>query len=222
MTKQVKRPNQKPRRSVRKAKVQRALPLTYVTPAAKRVHLVFPLQGTVSEAAAGTGGVHFYRLNSVYDVDTALGSTTTPGFNEWANFFTSYRVRRTRVHLEGTVYGAAIPPQAIATVCMVPNAYTSTIPANASTWPVQPMAVSKVLTPASNGGANRVTFDMTYQMHKLARLTQRQFDSDFDFTATTAGNPARQLYLGVTVQSYGAGIVTTFNYQIPIHGGGVL
>lgn len=38
-----------------------------------------------------------YTPNNAYDVDPSLGSTSTPGFSEWAAFYTYYRVMSYRV-----------------------------------------------------------------------------------------------------------------------------
>lgn len=190
----------------------RGMPLQYVNPPSKKVHLVFYDTSYVAESATGTGGTHFYRLNSAYDVDTNVGSTTIPGFNEWQNFYTSYRVWRARIRVIGTVNVSS--SNGVCTVTLTPNAYTATIPSNPKAWPVQPQSVFKVVPPV-NAGSNAVArLDHTFNLPRLAALTPQQYKTDMDFTANVASNPSRQLYCAVTVQGNTGGGVATYVYSI--------
>jgi hypothetical protein len=178
---------------------RRLLPMCYVPPQSKRVTLVFASSFSFAEAAVGTGAFNFYRLNSVYDVDTSLGSTSTPGLNEWSAFFSNYRVWAARVRIEATVNN--LSTGGTATFSMVPNPLQATLPSSASSWPVQYGAVHKTITNVTSGGTNLVVLDKQYQLHKVFRITPQQFKDDFDFTAATTANPARQAYLAVAVKS---------------------
>lgn len=184
------------------------MPMAYVPPASKRVNLVFTEGISITESAANTGAFRFFRMNSAYDVDTAVGSTATPGFNEWSSFFLNYRVLRTRVRIEAVCSG--VSSGAAAQICMVPNPYQQVLPANATVWPVQPNATSKMALNFSNGGSHNLTvMDRTYSMPALARITKAQFMNDFDYSALISGNPTRQIFLAVTVAGVGSSTVVT-------------
>jgi hypothetical protein len=175
-------------------------------PQSRKVRLVWPESFVITEGAAGAGTFRYLRLNSVYDVDTTLGSTTTPGFAEWSAFYGNYRVWSTAVSAEVTVTGGG--SGAIATVCLVPNALQATLPASPATWFVQPQALHRNILAATSGGANKASYRRRYDIPSLFRITKAQFLSDFDFTATTGANPSRQAYLACTV--YGNAATTAF------------
>jgi hypothetical protein len=171
--------------------------MAYVPPHSKRVTLVFASPVSFTEAAAGVGAFNFYRLNSVYDVDTSLGSTSTPGLVEWSAFFSNYRVWATRVRVEVTVNNLS---SGTATVSLVPNPSQATLPSSASSWPVQFGAIHKTITNTTSGGTNLAVLDKQYQLHQVFRITPQQYKDDFDFTATTSANPSRQAYLALAMK----------------------
>lgn len=178
----------------------------------KRVKLVFTEQVQITEAAATLGAFNFFRLNSAYDVDTSLASTSTPGFSEWTAFFSNYRVWRTRVRIEGFVGG--LSPGAIGTVSMVPNPLQATLPSSASSWPVQFGAVHKTVCTLTSGGGNLVVLDKQYHLPTIFRITDQQYRDEFDFTASVTANPARQAYLAVALKTFASGTVGAFVFQI--------
>jgi hypothetical protein len=151
-------------------------------------------------------------MNSVYDVDTSLGSTTTPGFTEWSAFFNNYRVWRLHVRAEITISG--VSSGGIATVCLVPNSFQATLPSSAIDWSVQPQAIHRTITPIANGGSNLAVLDKEYWLPRIFRITDSQFRDDMDFTATTGSNPSRQAYFAVTVQGLNSANAATLNAQL--------
>lgn len=177
---------------------------TMSTPASRRVRLVYPENFSLVEGAAGAGAYRFLRMNSLYDVDTTLGSTSVPGFAEWAAFYTNYRVESVAFKIQAAASGASAGT--MAQVTFTPNPLQPVLPSSPETWGVQPGAIQKTILMYSNGGANRATLVKRYSMPKVFKVTDEQFRSDFDFTATTASNPARQAYLAVT--AYGIGSST--------------
>lgn len=56
-----------------------------------RVRLRYPFQTLLSSAVASRASVR-YSSNGAYDPDPAVGSTSTPYFNEWTNMYLYYRV----------------------------------------------------------------------------------------------------------------------------------
>lgn len=190
-----------PKRSRARSRRARVSPLVFTMsyPVSKRVRLTYIGDGfQITESAAGVGAFRYFRLNSAYDVDTTLGSTTIPGFAEWSAFYSNYRVWSTAVHYEGSVQGGSAG--SMATVCLVPNSSQATLPSSANTWPVQPQTLHRTILMYGSGGANKVTFTRRYDIASIFRVTRSQFLNDFDFSATTSSNPARQAYLAITVQ----------------------
>lgn len=190
----------------------RKMPLVYVPPHARRVLLTWSGIGLVSETAAQSGGYHFYRMNSVYDVDTNVGSTSVPGFAEWGNFYANYRVWRTRVRITGSVYGGSTG--SIATVALVPQAYTSTLPTSVETSLVQPFSKKMTISPVNNGGTNIAVLDAVFNIPSVLHITRSQFLNEQNYSANTSSNPATQVYWAAVVQGLGTSSVVTFTYQV--------
>lgn len=187
-------------------------PFTYVPPQSKRVRLTWSGTGAMVEAAAGVGVEKLYRLNGVYDVDTAVGSTTTPGFTEWATFFTSYRVWRSSIHVEATCSGGSAGT--LATVVLYPNA-TNTFTSSVAGWSVAPYAVRKTIrADTTSGGANIARLTAHYDMPSVFRVTRTQFLSDFDFTALTTTTPAKQAYAAIAAYGVGSATAVACVFQI--------
>jgi hypothetical protein len=182
------------------------------TPASRKVRLVFTESFVVTESAANVGAFRYLRLNSAYDVDTTLGSTSTPGYIEWTNFFSNYRVWSTAVAVEASASGGSAGSQAL--VSLVPNALQATLPSTAAIWPVQPGALHWNILMYSSGGANKVMFKKRYSLPKIFKITRPQFLSDFDFSATTGSNPARQAFLAVCVQGVGSSSAVSLLTQV--------
>jgi len=179
---------------------------------ARRVLLTFSGGAVVNESAAGLGGYRFFRMNSSYDVDTTLGSSAVPGFAEWANFYANYRVWRTRVRIEGQASGGSAG--SVATVAIVPQAYTSTIPSNASTWSVQPYSAKKTVSMYTSGGTNFFKIDKTFNIPSLLHVSTNQFLNEANYSANTSSNPSTQVYWAATVLGVGTTSVTTIFFQV--------
>jgi hypothetical protein len=199
--------NRKPR-----SKKHGKMSMVYVPPSSKKVTLVFAEQNQIVEGAAGTGAFQFYRLNSAYDVDTSVGSTSTPGFAEWSTFFTNYRVWRTRVRIEGNVNN--LTQGGIGTVSLIPNPLQPTLPSSAVSWPVQYGAIHQTVNNLNSGGHNLIVLDKQFSLPTVFRITPSQYKNEFDFSATTTTNPTRQAYVAVAMKSYDSGTVAGFSYQI--------
>jgi len=62
-----------------------------IVPSEVFTYLTYPFAGSIKSA-----GLQYmsqrWRTNDAFDVDPVLGSTATPGFAEWAAFFSFYRV----------------------------------------------------------------------------------------------------------------------------------
>lgn len=207
-----KKKNRKSRPNTQAGKSQGGLlPLSYIPPQSRRVKLCYAAGVQVTESGAGTGGTRFFRMNSIYDVDTTLGSTSVAGFAEWGNFFANYRVWKTRARFEGNASGGTTQT---ATVCLVPQAYTATLPSSSNTWPVQPYTVKQTINMYNTGGNNLVKLDVTWDIPSILRVTRGQFLNEQNFTANTSSNPSTQVYFALTVQGQYASTATVLTGQI--------
>lgn len=197
---------------LRSARLPRSL-FCMTPPRHMRVHLVYPSAIQITEGAAGSGQFKFYRLNSAYDVDTNIASTSMPGYNEWSQFFSNYRVLSAAMDLTGTVSGISTGSMAI--VSLTPNPSQATLPGSAITWSVQPNTIHAESVNTTSGGKNVVRLRRKYNLAKCFGVTPQQFRSDFDFTASTGANPLRQLFVAVTIAGIGSstpGVLTAQLY----------
>lgn len=172
-----------------------------VPPQSRRAVLCYSTPFSIAEGAAGAGTYRFYRLNSLYDVDTTLGSTATPGFSAWGTFFYNYRVWRTRFCLEATTSGGSAG--SVTQISLVPY-FATTLPASTGSWAVQPGTLSKMVARSVDGGKNVVTFDHHYDLASILRVTKAQYRNDMDYTGTVASNPTRGVNLAVTALGVGS------------------
>jgi len=78
-----------------------------VAPPESDVTLVFVATKQLAIAVAATS-VRF-TPNAAYDVDPVLGSTSTPGFAEWAAIYNMYRVVGVRYHVSFATTEATLP-----------------------------------------------------------------------------------------------------------------
>lgn len=188
---------------------------TYVPPQSKRVRLTFVNpQAAITEAAAGAGASHVFRLNGTYDVDTSLGSTAVPGFAEHAAFFSGYRVWSAAVKLVGTVTGGSTG--SFAHVGFYPNA-TNTFLSGAGaavSWLVAPNRRSTLVVADSSRAPAIANIQASFSLPAIARITKQQYAIDMDYSATTVSVPSRQIQLAVFVNSTGSSSVVTLNYAI--------
>lgn len=186
-----------------------AEPFTYQPPTARRVRLTWNGTHALTESVAGQGAVNTYKLNSVYDVDDTFGSTSTPGFTEWAAFFANYRVWETSVRIAGSVSGAATG--GIAVVTVFPNATNTFV---AGLGMVAPMGVKLVRQADGVGGVH--TFDIRKRFHipTVLRITNAQYNNEADYAAATSANPAKIARFGVSVQGVNSASVVTAAYTI--------
>lgn len=202
-----------PQLKAKRQKVRtRRTPFTYVPPQSRVARLCFFTSVGMTEAAAGAGAQHIFRLNSAYDVDSAVGSTSTAGFTEWATFFSNYRVWSARVRVELTASGGSAGTGAVA--CIYPNA-TNTYLTNVNAWSVAPHSIKRTIRADTTGaGRNFCTLQKSYSLPAIARVTKDQYAIDMDYSGTTSSNPNRIIGLSVAAFGINAGAVVTFTFSI--------
>lgn len=188
----------------RRAKRLRPVPHLSVVPSAKNIIMTFTSAFTVNEAAAGTGGVWFLRLNSVYDPDATGVGASAIGYSTWSGLFINYKVKRVTARVSGNYSGNN---GGMGRLTLVPVPFQSVLPANAGTWPLLRQARSVVVGDQANGGKTVANFNVTYDLADIAGITKQQYAVDMDWSGQTGSNPARQLYLGLCLQSIGSAVV---------------
>lgn len=167
--------------------------------------LAFASRLSIAEATAGAGAYNFYRLNGPYDPDTAVFSGSTPGLAAIAVLYRSMRVWKTTVSFDGAVYVTSMTPSAI--VSLVPTAFQPVLPANPTIWSVQrdAKAVSTQTVSISSGGyASPVHVRKTFSIPHVMNITNSQYRNEADFASPTNGNPTRQAYVAVCVDTCAA------------------
>lgn len=194
--------------------VVRQAPFTYVPPMSKRARLTWAGQIGLTESAAGSGVARVYRLNGAYDVDTGVGSTSTPGFSEYAAFFSNYRVWTASVRVVGTAYGGTTG--SMGTLIMYPNA-TNTFLAGAGAgdaWAVAPYSVKRTVRGDSTSSNNVVTLQARYDLPSVARITRNQYKTDMDYSAASNSTPSRQIQLSVCGFAINSGNAMSFTFMV--------
>lgn len=205
------------KRSQKRAqRVPKNLPMMSKVPGSTRVNLTYsaPAQQIV-ESAAGTGVTYFYRLNSVFDPDASGVGAVAIGYNTYSALYLNYKVHRVTVRLTGFV-GGGTGNSHFANVSMAPIPSQSVVPANRATWKTIPGGVTACITSSSNGGMNRVSYTKSYELARVAAVTKQQYANDMDFSGAIASNPARQMYLMVSLDSAGSSTVMGLTYAITI------
>lgn len=178
-----------------------AVPRVSFIPAQRSI-LTYAAELALAEGTAGLGNFWFYRLNSVYDPDASGTGSVAIGYNTWATLFLSYKVHRCTFRLQGTVTG--LSAGTFGTVILAPVPNQMVLPSNKQTWKVIPRAVVHTLTDTSVGGRNMVDFSRTYSLADVANVTKSQYANDMDFSGAVGSNPARQIYMAVTIDSTGS------------------
>jgi len=176
------------------------LPLTLVPPSnygTKRVTMPYSQFFYMSESAAATGVVKYFRLNGPYDVDPSLASGPTFSLAQWAGFYQYYRVLRARCRAECVVQ----LNNGQAKVSMFPSSFSSNVPSNMDSWALQPHAVSKAVGPWSGGTTGFHTrdfvLDKTYNMWDVLGVPKEVYMGEKDYQSVFNSVPPTGLYLQV-------------------------
>jgi len=181
--------NKSSRKPRRKGKSGLPSTLQLVPPAYARICPAYVFGSTLTEPGAGLGQYYSYRMNSIYDPDFSGVGTSAIGFTNLASMYGLFRVKRVRV-----VARFFLTSTGTATVGLLPG-LNSTYAASIAVWQAQPFATTKMIQ-GNVGGARAIAeFDVTYDMAKIAGITQKQFSTDMDFAHGVASNPVRPLYI---------------------------
>jgi hypothetical protein len=155
------------------------------------VRLRYPIRGTL--AAVSTVIAKRWQPNGAYDVDPVLGSTSTPGFAEYAALYTYYRVTSFKVHAKFSNLDNL--PYALYSV--VSNTDPGTAGTNYYDFAQSAFGRTYELAPFYSG-AGSTTHRQHINISKLVGMPIKQADS---FRSVTTAIPADLVFWGVGLYS---------------------
>ena len=155
------------------------------------VKLKYPIRGTL--ATVGTVIAKRYTPNAAYDVDPVLGSTSTPGFAEWAALYTYYRVHRVKVHVKFS----NLDNLGVSLYSVFSNTDPGTAGTNYYNYAQSAFGRTFELGPFYSG-AGSVVLNQAVQVHELLGMPINQADS---FRSVTTSIPTDLIYWGFGIYS---------------------
>jgi len=155
------------------------------------VRLRYPIRGTL--ATVGTVISKRWQPNAAYDVDPVLGSTSTPGFAEYAALYTYYRVHKYRVHMTFS----NLDNLGISLYSTHSNTDPGTAGTNYVSYAQSAFGKTFELAPFYSGRGT-VTLDQTVQVHQVLGMSVAQADS---FRSVTTSVPSDIVYWGFGIYS---------------------
>lgn len=188
----------------RRARKPKSIPLTLVPPSnegSMMVTVPYSQFFYMSESAAATGVVKYFRLNGPYDVDPSVASGPTFSLANWAGFFSYYRVLRAHVRAECLIQNVSGPN----CVSMFPTSYSSTVPTNQDSWQVQPFAIHKTIGPWTGSTSREFVLDATYNMWDVLRVPKTTYMSEADYQSAFNSVPAKLIFLQMAMAGASSG-----------------
>jgi hypothetical protein len=101
------------------------------------------------------------RVNNVYDVDPAIGSTAVSGFQEWSNFYNKYRVLKIKANwnMVNTTTGIMHSYAYLTPTGTLPSNITAAIDFSESHW-ASPVKTHLSVTTAAALQNHQVAYDI--------------------------------------------------------------
>jgi len=161
-----------------------------VVPQEMVVKLAYPVNTIVSGAV--TDKSQRWTVNAAYDVDPVLGSTSTPGFAEWAAFYKFYRVIAYTADVQFGNLDAG--PRAVYIINANDDPGTS-----ASGFIDRPSNEFNEVHYAGHVYCDRHRVTRHYQCSKIAGTGAVETDDSYAALASTV--PNNKIYFGVGVHS---------------------
>jgi len=176
-----------------------------VAPDEMDVSLKYPIGGTLLNAA-GTLKAQRWTPNAAYDVDPVLGSTSTPGFAEWATLYTYYRV----VSYSVSIVIVNLETFPISVFSINSNIDPGTTGGSWRDYQAEPYCKYGVV--AGSSGINKIRFFHKISCSKLlGSASVQQADS---MRSLVTGVPADLLYYGIGLFAVtGANMTNGVYYQ---------
>lgn len=169
--------------------------VTNIVPDRMYTKMFFRGYGSLAIPLLSTATGARYRPTSAFDVDPLLGSTATPGFSEWAAFYSNYRVTSSRAQFRfnntSTVQGAMC---VLVPLNVDPGASPGV--ATINTYIENPYCKVKTM---GLSGSPSVTLTSSMSTEKIFGSKMVYFDDNFQSLVTT--NPTNNWYWAVGVLS---------------------
>jgi hypothetical protein len=191
-------------RTRRRAKGGIPSTLQVVPSAFKRAFFAYSDYRTLTEGAANLGGAWAYRLNSIYDPDSAGVGTTALGYDAMYRVYSTFRVLRARV-----ILSMGLTTSGNAMVGIAPG-LAAVAPANFNLYPVEPNVTSKMVQGNVGGAKAIAVIDRVIDLPKICGLTKAQYMTDMDFAHAAGSNPVRPVYLTLFMVGLSAAAQTAF------------
>lgn len=156
-----------------------------------RVRLRYPIQNTLT--VAGTVIAKRWQPNAAYDVDPVLGSTSTPGFAEWAGLYTYYRVVKYTVHMSF----CNLDNLGVALMSYHNNVDPGTAGSSGLQYAQSTFGRTYDLAPFYSGGG-KVVLNQTVKVRDILGMPVMQADS---FRSLTTSTPSDLVFWGFTILS---------------------
>lgn len=157
------------------------------------VRLRYQIKGIIGGGGAFSHGLR-WQPNCAFDVDPVLGSTSTPGFAEWAAMYSYYRVHRVTTH----VVVCNLDNLAIEVSALVSNVDPGTV---GSDWGTKAASSAfgfvGTLAPFYSGRGEQ-TIHRSFQVHKVLGMPVMQADS---FRSPTTTVPTDKIFWGLAISS---------------------
>jgi hypothetical protein len=192
-------------------KTPTAVPHLSIVPNSKNIVMTYNAQQLVSEGAANLGGAWYFRLNSVFDPNATGTGASAIGYSTWSTLFYNYKVKRVTARITTNYNGSS---GSMGRITLVPTAFQAVLPADPTTWPLLRSAQTRTISHSTNGGKNVADYVITYDLAKIAGVTQQQYKTDMDFSGQVGSDPLRQIFLAVCVQGLGSGVVGTSLFSV--------
>jgi len=178
-----KRPTKRPVRNTKVGPV--------AAPDSETIKLKYPIKGTL--ATVGTVIAKRWTPNAAYDVDPALGSTSTPGFAEEAARFTYYRVEKFKLR----VTFSNLDNLGVSLYSVVSNTDPGTAGTNYFNYAQSAFGRTFELAPFYSGRGT-VTLNQTVNIAQVIGMDISQADS---FRSVTTSIPTDLVYWGFGIYS---------------------
>lgn len=139
---------------------------------------------------ASAYGYNTYYLNSAYDFNAALASTSIPGFQEWSYLYRNYRVMAVKASITAVNNATGKP----VIVGFIANPYATGL---LTSWKAFMESTSNPHTRqrelSSPGGMDRASFKIYVPLAKLIG-DRREYLADDHYSAAISASPAVLLY----------------------------
>lgn len=151
---------------------------------------------------AGTVFDTLFNANSLFDPYYGVGGHQPMGFDQYATFFTRYRVLSCKIVVTCLVKTATVPLMFGVVADNSVNAYTSMTDA-----PEQQKTAFKTVTPY--GGPGTATLTKKWNLWTVTGVTESTYKSDDRYAGTVSANPSEQIMYHVIYANSGGSALTS-------------